>query len=209
MRGRPNGSYKKRLLTTFVLVGAALLFLYFRSLRKLGSSYLSGDDESNLGSKQDEFKFGLDDEDGIVPKSFPGRLKLDLSLMEHHERNSPLPERRFNCLIPLPNGYKVRFYLIEVAKWTCWVPCHTCELWYLVKRVSLTRNVLLFNFLIYLYKYNKQYLNLNTKKFLAFVLWKDYIFGGAKNTRNLSCKCSDSSNVFFYTFRLMDHGMHC
>ncbi|MFS7996742.1 putative S-adenosyl-L-methionine-dependent methyltransferase [Helianthus anomalus] len=87
MRGRPNGSYKKRLLTTFVLVGAALLFLYLysgshsegesaieygsRSLRKLGSSYLSGDDESNLSSKQDEVKFGLDDEDGIVPKSFP------------------------------------------------------------------------------------------------------------------------------------------
>ncbi|KAM0012385.1 putative S-adenosyl-L-methionine-dependent methyltransferase [Helianthus debilis subsp. tardiflorus] len=42
------------------------------------------------------------------------RLKLDLSLMEHHERNSPLPDRRFNCLIPLPNGYKVRFYSIEV-----------------------------------------------------------------------------------------------
>lgn len=36
------------------------------------------------------------------------RLKLDLSLMEHYERHCPLPERRFNCLIPPPPGYKVR-----------------------------------------------------------------------------------------------------
>lgn len=143
MRGRTDGSQKKRLLTTFVLVAAVLLFLYLylgnqsqgesaleygsRSLRKLGSSYLGGDEESDLGIKQDDFKFGLDDEDGIVPKSFPVcddryselipcldrnliyqmRLKLDLSLMEHYERHCPLPERRFNCLIPPPTGYKV------------------------------------------------------------------------------------------------------
>lgn len=143
MRGRADGSQKKRLLTTFALVGAVLLFLYLyfgsqsqgesaleygsRSLRKLGSSYLGGDEESDLGGKQDDFKFGLDDEDGIVPKSFPVcddryselipcldrnliyqmRLKLDLSLMEHYERHCPLPERRFNCLIPPPTGYKV------------------------------------------------------------------------------------------------------
>lgn len=36
------------------------------------------------------------------------RLKLDLSLMEHYERHCPLPERRYNCLIPPPAGYKVR-----------------------------------------------------------------------------------------------------
>ncbi|PWA76741.1 S-adenosyl-L-methionine-dependent methyltransferase [Artemisia annua] len=143
MRGRADGSQKKRLLTTFALVAAVLLFLYLyfgsqsqgesaleygsRSLRKLGSSYLGGDEESDLGGKQDDFKFGLDDEDGIVPKSFPVcddryselipcldrnliyqmRLKLDLSLMEHYERHCPLPERRFNCLIPPPTGYKV------------------------------------------------------------------------------------------------------
>lgn len=86
MRGRTDGSQKKRLLTTFVLVAVFLLFLYLyfgsqskgesaleygsRSLRKLGSSYLGGDEESDLGVK-DDFKFGLDDEDGIVPKSFP------------------------------------------------------------------------------------------------------------------------------------------
>nr|GEU70094.1 probable methyltransferase PMT3 [Tanacetum cinerariifolium] len=143
MRGRADGSQKKRLLTTFALVAAVLLFLYLyfgsqsqgesaleygsRSLRKLGSSYLGGDEESDLGGKQDDFKFGLDDEYGIVPKSFPVcddryselipcldrnliyqmRLKLDLSLMEHYERHCPLPERRFNCLIPPPTGYKV------------------------------------------------------------------------------------------------------
>ena len=37
------------------------------------------------------------------------RLKLDLSLMEHYERHCPPPERRFNCLIPPPPGYKVSF----------------------------------------------------------------------------------------------------
>lgn len=35
------------------------------------------------------------------------RLKLDLNLMEHYERHCPPPERRFNCLIPPPHGYKV------------------------------------------------------------------------------------------------------
>lgn len=35
------------------------------------------------------------------------RLKLDLSLMEHYERHCPSPERRYNCLIPPPPGYKV------------------------------------------------------------------------------------------------------
>lgn len=35
------------------------------------------------------------------------RLKLDLSVMEHYERHCPPPERRYNCLIPPPSGYKV------------------------------------------------------------------------------------------------------
>ncbi|XP_010542936.1 PREDICTED: probable methyltransferase PMT3 isoform X2 [Tarenaya hassleriana] len=35
------------------------------------------------------------------------RLKLDLSVMEHYERHCPPPERRFNCLIPPPSGYKI------------------------------------------------------------------------------------------------------
>jgi SAM-dependent methyltransferase len=35
------------------------------------------------------------------------RLKLDLNLMEHYERHCPQPERRYNCLIPPPKGYKI------------------------------------------------------------------------------------------------------
>ncbi|KAG1353946.1 putative methyltransferase PMT8 [Cocos nucifera] len=35
------------------------------------------------------------------------RLKLDLNLMEHYERHCPQPERRYNCLIPPPPGYKI------------------------------------------------------------------------------------------------------
>lgn len=36
------------------------------------------------------------------------RLKLDLSVMEHYERHCPLPEKRYNCLIPPPPGYRVK-----------------------------------------------------------------------------------------------------
>ncbi|KAL1564249.1 putative methyltransferase PMT9 [Salvia divinorum] len=35
------------------------------------------------------------------------RLKVNLSLMEHYERHCPPPERRFNCRIPPPAGYKI------------------------------------------------------------------------------------------------------
>ncbi|KAM1002948.1 hypothetical protein FF1_003274 [Malus domestica] len=35
------------------------------------------------------------------------RLKLDLSVMEHYERHCPVPERRYNCLIPPPSGCKI------------------------------------------------------------------------------------------------------
>ncbi|KAI3474936.1 hypothetical protein Pfo_030247 [Paulownia fortunei] len=35
------------------------------------------------------------------------KLKLNLSLMEHYERHCPHPERRYNCLIPPPVGYKI------------------------------------------------------------------------------------------------------
>lgn len=36
------------------------------------------------------------------------RMKLDLSVMEHYERHCPPAERRYNCLIPPPSGYKVK-----------------------------------------------------------------------------------------------------
>ncbi|CAN1153634.1 Probable methyltransferase PMT9 [Linum perenne] len=35
------------------------------------------------------------------------KLKLNLSLMEHYERHCPPPQRRLNCLVPPPSGYKV------------------------------------------------------------------------------------------------------
>ncbi|KAM0858768.1 hypothetical protein ACQ4PT_047622 [Festuca glaucescens] len=75
----------------------------------------------------EESIFGTGDANDVKPRSFPvcddqyselipcldrnmalqTRLKLDLNLMEHYERHCPLPERRFNCLIPPPHGYKV------------------------------------------------------------------------------------------------------
>ncbi|GFZ10736.1 S-adenosyl-L-methionine-dependent methyltransferases superfamily protein [Actinidia rufa] len=101
-----------------------------RSLKETWVLLFGWDEDSDLGGKQDESatKFGLEDgEDGIIPKSFPVcddrhselipcldrnliyqmRLKLDLTLMEHYERHCPPAERRFNCLIPPPSGYKI------------------------------------------------------------------------------------------------------
>ncbi|CAH2038944.1 unnamed protein product [Thlaspi arvense] len=140
MRGRSDGGQKKRLIASVCIVALFVCFLYMyygsssqgasaleygRSLRKLGSSYLVGDDD-NGDTKQDDSV--TNEEDSlVVAKSFPVcddrhseiipcldrnliyqmRLKLDLSLMEHYERHCPPPERKFNCLIPPPSGYKV------------------------------------------------------------------------------------------------------
>lgn len=147
-RGRSDLSQKKRIITSLCVLGIFLGFLYVyhgsifgsqshgasaleygsRSWRKLGSSYLGGDEDND--SKQDESstKYGQEDgEEDVIMKSFPVcddrhselipcldrnliyqmRLKLDLSLMEHYERHCPAPERRYNCLIPPPPGYKV------------------------------------------------------------------------------------------------------
>ncbi|XP_043704777.1 probable methyltransferase PMT9 isoform X2 [Telopea speciosissima] len=35
------------------------------------------------------------------------KLKINLTFMEHYERHCPPPERRYNCLIPPPVGYKM------------------------------------------------------------------------------------------------------
>ncbi|KAF5482423.1 hypothetical protein F2P56_002995 [Juglans regia] len=137
MRGRADENQKKRLVTlilTLVIFGG-FLYVYSRkdgssaleygskSLKKIGSSYWSGDDDADESS----FKPGEDGEDAVMLKSIPvcddrlselipcldrnliyqTRLKLDLSLMEHYERHCPLPERRYNCLIPPPPGYKI------------------------------------------------------------------------------------------------------
>lgn len=39
------------------------------------------------------------------------KLKPNLTLMEHYERHCPPPERRYNCLIPPPYGYKVSAFV--------------------------------------------------------------------------------------------------
>lgn len=87
MRGRSDGSQKKRLITSLCVVALFLGFLYAyygsifgsqsrgasaieygsRSLRKLG--YLSGDEDSD--DKQESSTKMFEGDDGIVPKSFP------------------------------------------------------------------------------------------------------------------------------------------
>ncbi|CAM9000561.1 unnamed protein product [Rhodiola kirilowii] len=136
MRVRSDGSQKTRLITSLCVVAIVLGFLYFflgpdgsqssgaTALRKIGSTYLGGDEDVDVT----ESTTGQEDvDDNVTPKSYPVcddryselipclnrdliyqlRLKLDLSLMEHYERHCPPPERRFNCLIPPPPGYKV------------------------------------------------------------------------------------------------------
>lgn len=54
------------------------------------------------------------------------RLKLDLNLMEHYERHCPQPERRYNCLIPPPPGYKVDIsydFVFFVFNFACLSTC--------------------------------------------------------------------------------------
>ncbi|EXB88376.1 putative methyltransferase PMT8 [Morus notabilis] len=135
-RGRPDGGQNKRLVGVILglVVICGVLFIYSRksgssaleygskSLRKF-SSYLGSDEDAD----ESPSVLGEDGEDGFIPKSFPVcddrhselipcldrnliyqmRLKLDLSVMEHYERHCPLPERRYNCLIPPPPGYKI------------------------------------------------------------------------------------------------------
>uniref|UniRef100_A0A1D1ZBZ3 Methyltransferase n=1 Tax=Anthurium amnicola TaxID=1678845 RepID=A0A1D1ZBZ3_9ARAE len=96
-----------------------------KSIRSFG---WGRDETSESVGEQEVSVFMQEEGEGnIIPKSYPVcddryselipcldrnlitqmRLKLDLSLMEHYERHCPLPERRFNCLIPPPPGYKV------------------------------------------------------------------------------------------------------
>ncbi|KAE8677643.1 putative methyltransferase PMT1 [Hibiscus syriacus] len=114
--------------------GASALEYGSKSLRKFGSSYLGGDDEADGKQYESSTKVGLEDGGEVAPKTFPVcddrhselipcldrniiyqmRLKLDLSVMEHYERHCPPPERRYNCLIPPPPGYKSESVLIHV-----------------------------------------------------------------------------------------------
>lgn len=95
MRGRSDGSQKKRLITALCVIAVFLGFLYTyygsifgsqshgtsaleygsRSLRRLG--YLGGDEDTE--GKQESFAKQLDQEDvpdDITPKSFPVSPKL-------------------------------------------------------------------------------------------------------------------------------------
>ncbi|CAH2052948.1 unnamed protein product [Thlaspi arvense] len=136
MRGRSDGGKKKPVIVLVCVAAVVLVcvYLFFGSSnhgasaieygRKLG---LGGDDDD---TKKDDISslFAVDEgSNGFTPRSFPVcddrhselipcldrnliyqmRLKLDLSLMEHYERHCPPPERRFNCLIPPPPGYKI------------------------------------------------------------------------------------------------------
>eukprot|EP01018_Ginkgo_biloba_P025504 Gb_26012 [translate_table: standard] len=89
------------------------------------------DEDDKDSNNEDESGFGNEDffkeYNDTVPKTFPVcdsrhselipcldrnliyqlKMKLNLGLMEHYERHCPPPERRFNCLIPPPTGYKV------------------------------------------------------------------------------------------------------
>lgn len=145
MKGKSEGTQKKRLLISCALLGLMLFLLYnygfFRSRGNNGASSFEygtkslrafgwGNDEDNdhLSRQEDSPVFEEEKSDSsFIPKSYPVcddrhselipcldrnlitqmRLKLDLSLMEHYERHCPLPERRFNCLIPPPHGYKI------------------------------------------------------------------------------------------------------
>lgn len=105
--------------------GASAFEYGTRSLRSLG--WGSDENSDSVGKQEVSVFLQEEGEASIIPKSYPicddrhselipcldrnlitqMRLKLDLSLMEHYERHCPLPDRRFNCLIPPPPGYKV------------------------------------------------------------------------------------------------------
>ncbi|KAJ3682347.1 hypothetical protein LUZ60_014920 [Juncus effusus] len=128
---------KKGVVFLCVMLGCLVfLFMYFgtsfgsdgqNSALEYGTKFSRslgwGSDDESDGARSDESIF----ENSVRIKSFPVcddkhselipcldrnliyqmRLKLDLNLMEHYERHCPQPERRLNCLIPPPHGYKV------------------------------------------------------------------------------------------------------
>ncbi|XP_027349836.1 probable methyltransferase PMT3 isoform X2 [Abrus precatorius] len=129
-RGRPDVKSRKRLFTTVLVLVIIGAFLYFYSYSDSPPVEYGSKSSSHLrGNKDDDESSPLlgGVEDSAIPKSIPvcddrlselipcldrnliyqTRLKLDLSLMEHYERHCPIPERRYNCLIPPTPGYKM------------------------------------------------------------------------------------------------------
>ncbi|KAK7267403.1 hypothetical protein RIF29_20075 [Crotalaria pallida] len=126
-RARADGNPRKRLVTTVLVLVIVGAFFYLYS-RNSGSSSIEQGIKSlkDVGWKGDESS-SITEGDSAIPKTIPvcddrlselipcldrnliyqTRLKLDLTLMEHYERHCPMPERRYNCLIPPPPGYKI------------------------------------------------------------------------------------------------------
>ncbi|XP_043724743.1 probable methyltransferase PMT9 isoform X1 [Telopea speciosissima] len=120
-----------------LIVSAGLCFYYVSllasSLPRSNDEGGGGEDGTDplysrfLQRDNDDFDDVFDDQDSDVPKSIPVcdmefsdlipcldrnliyqlKWKLNLTLMEHYERHCPPPERRYNCLIPPPVGYKI------------------------------------------------------------------------------------------------------
>ncbi|KAH1078151.1 hypothetical protein AAZX31_19G151600 [Glycine max] len=132
-RGRADVNSRKKLVTAVLVLVIVGGFFYFYSQNSDSSSVVYGDKSLShfgLGGDKDDGESSstvVGGEGSVVPKSIPvcddrlselipcldrnliyqTRLKLDLSLMEHYERHCPTPDRRYNCLIPPPPGYKV------------------------------------------------------------------------------------------------------
>ncbi|KZV15152.1 hypothetical protein F511_30238 [Dorcoceras hygrometricum] len=120
-----TGLLKFFLIGSLVLLG--LVCLYYGAL--FSSALPRADDsfDNDVDGKYFDEVFDGAELDAEVPKSIPVcdlryselipcldrnmmsqmKLKLNLSLMEHYERHCPEPERRYNCLIPPPSGYKM------------------------------------------------------------------------------------------------------
>ncbi|KDP46391.1 hypothetical protein JCGZ_10231 [Jatropha curcas] len=123
-------------LLTYVLIGSivflGLVCLYYGSSFAPGLS--RSDDYSSNHDGTDPFLGGFSRSNDLddffqeqIPQSIPIcdikyselipcldrnliyqlKLKPNLTLMEHYERHCPPPDRRFNCLIPPPVGYKI------------------------------------------------------------------------------------------------------
>ncbi|KAL6518784.1 hypothetical protein OROHE_017537 [Orobanche hederae] len=121
-----NESIRSVRLLKYVFIGL-LLLLGFVCLYNV-SLLPRGDDSFDAGVDPVPRSFLMKKDFDEVPKSIPVcdlryselipcldrnliyqmKLKVNLSLMEHYERHCPPPDRRYNCLIPPPIGYKVQ-----------------------------------------------------------------------------------------------------
>ncbi|XP_050223866.1 probable methyltransferase PMT9 [Mercurialis annua] len=129
MKQKPDQIRTSKLLTYLLIaliICLALICLYYGSAVAPALSRPDRFSFSNEGSDPAD----IDDDDlfqELVPQSIPIcdmnyselipcldrnlhyhlKLKLNLTLMEHYERHCPPADRRFNCLIPPPLGYKI------------------------------------------------------------------------------------------------------